>query len=278
MSDFETVLNTPWDAKKKRIALRTGINMAYVEGGNPDGEVVILMHGFTCSSRGNKVLAEALGEKYHTYCLDFRGHGDTDKPKQFAYSLTQHVEDVTAFVDQMGIESFYATGHSTGSAAALGLAFTLGDRVKGLCLTSPFVRFHHGEKELREFDEMFERYEKNPPSKEEWFPSFMRYPDQEFPEYTTALIQKWPPYCWKTGWYGLEIVDFTKFLYKITAPTMLIWGGLDDLITEEHRVELAELMPNAKCKTYPDNTHEVNQENPSAIAEDTLSFFASIQA
>lgn len=270
-------MDTAWDRRKKHIKLDTGINMTYVEGGNPDGENMIMLHGYTDSSRAFQGMMRLMADRYHMYALDLRGHGDTDKPKQFAYTVQQHVEDVTSFLNQMKIESFYGAGHSMGSVVLQGLGFSMPDRVKGLFLASSFARFHHDTEDMKSFNELFDGYEKNPPSKEEWIPNYRNYYDQDFPDYLEEAMTRWPSHCWKAGWYGLESVDFTKFAGMITAPVMMVWGGLDDLVTEEHRKELIELLPDAEYKIYPENTHELNQEITEDIAEDIICFFENIK-
>lgn len=271
------LINTEWDRGKKYIELRTGINMAYVEGGNPEGENIVMLHGYSDSSRAYRKMMQDMGNKYHIYALDLRGHGATDKPKQFAYTVEQHVEDVTSFLDQMKIRTFYAIGHSMGSVVSLGLGFSIPDRVKGLFMMSSFARFHHSSDDMKAFNSQFAGYEKNPPDKEEWIPNYRAYYDKEFPDYIEEAIHKWPGHCWKAGWYGLESFDFTKFSNMIKAPVMMIWGGMDDLVTEEHRKELIDLLPNAEYKVYPENTHELNQEIPEEIINDIMNFFGNIK-
>ncbi len=271
------IMNTEWDKEKKHIKLDTGINMTYVEGGNPEGEAVIMLHGYTDSSRGFKEMMRIMADKYHMYALDLRGHGDTDKPKQFAYTVEQHVEDVTSFLKEMKIESFYGVGHSMGSVVLQGLGFSLPDRVKGLFLISTFARFHHDDNDMKSFNDMFDTYEKTPPTKEEWIPNYRAYYDQEFPDYIEEAMSKWPGHCWKAGWYGLETMDFTKFACMIKAPVMMVWGGLDDLVTEEHQKEMMKLLPHADYIIYPDNTHELNQEITEDVTSDIMKFFKKIK-
>ncbi len=275
MDRKETIMNTEWDKQKKFIKLNTGINMAYVERGNHEGENVIMLHGYSDSSRSYMNMMRAMENKYHVYAVDLRGHGDTDKPKQFIYTMEQHVEDVTAFLNQLGIEKFYVIGHSMGTLIAQGIGFSLPDRVKGIFLTSPLARFHHNSDDMKSFDLLYEGFAENPPAKEEWIPNYKAYFDQEFTDYLIEAAAEWPGYCWKAAWYGLESVDFTKFIYKITAPVMLVWGGMDDLVTKEHQEELKELLPNAEYKIYPDNTHELNLEIPDII-NDVIGFFEKI--
>ena len=92
-----------------------------------------------------------------------------------------------------------------------------------------------------------------------------------------GLIKKWPGHCWKSAWYGLEMTDFSRFVPGIEAPVLMLWGGLDNVIGEEYRRELKELLPKAKCKVYPENTHELPQEIPGEVFSEIVGFFDSLQ-
>lgn len=68
-----------WVARKQSVYLPNGIDLAYVELGDPQGEPLLLLHGFTDTSRSWTELAPHL-ERYRVLIPDLRGHGASDKP------------------------------------------------------------------------------------------------------------------------------------------------------------------------------------------------------
>src|SRR5829696_5228258 len=106
-----------WASFKKEVRLQNGIRLAYVEAGDPKGEPLLLLHGFTDSSRSFSPMVPYLGQ-YRLLIPDQRGHGAS----QFAY-------DARLFLDALGVKRAAVVGHSLGSMVAISLAADHPDRV-----------------------------------------------------------------------------------------------------------------------------------------------------
>ena len=116
----------------RRIALPTGVELRYVERGDPRGEVLLFLHGFTGSWRSWALNLPGLAPIYHTYALTQRGHGDSAKPAR-GYRLADFAGDVTAFLDALGIARATLIGHSMGSVIAHLVAVDQPERVGAWC-------------------------------------------------------------------------------------------------------------------------------------------------
>ncbi|ANN76191.1 hypothetical protein BAU07_02825 [Bordetella flabilis] len=59
-----------------------GVKLAVFEAGNPAGQPIVFVHGFSQSHESwiRQFQAPALLEKYHLIAYDLRGHGQSDKP------------------------------------------------------------------------------------------------------------------------------------------------------------------------------------------------------
>ena len=70
-----------WNESKQYVQLSTGIVMAYVELGDPQGEPVIMIHGFGGdTSRTFSLMAPYMAENgYHCYLIDRKGNGDSSQ-------------------------------------------------------------------------------------------------------------------------------------------------------------------------------------------------------
>ena len=60
--------------------LRDGLELPYVEQGDPDGVAVVLLHAGLDSLRCFDQLMAALPERIRAFAFDQRGHGDAAKP------------------------------------------------------------------------------------------------------------------------------------------------------------------------------------------------------
>lgn len=143
MDKFESLSLPPhgeWHEHTKIISLVTGIDMAYMETGVQNGRPLIMIHGFSDSSRIWRAAISALQDAFHIYAIDLRGFGQSSKPNQFIYSMTQHAEDIIAFMDAVGLNSACVLGHSMGSMIAQTVAFSEPNRVEKLVLASTMAR------------------------------------------------------------------------------------------------------------------------------------------
>jgi len=111
----QAISQDDWADAKQFVELSTGIKMAYVEMGNPNGDVVILQHGMTDNSRSWSLAAPYFAEAgYHVYLPDLRGMGKSDSPDGY-YTTVTYATDMKAFFDAMGIDKAVVIGHSLGS-------------------------------------------------------------------------------------------------------------------------------------------------------------------
>ena len=110
---------------------------AVVEG-DPDGEVVLLLHGFpeTSESWSHQVPA-LVAAGYRVVAPDQRGYSPRARPaEQAAYSSSCLVGDVLAVADSVGAERFHLVGHDWGGAVAWQVAGRHADRLRSLTVLS----------------------------------------------------------------------------------------------------------------------------------------------
>ena len=107
-----------WGEYQKKVKLDTGITMSYVEAGNTEAPVLVLIHGFTDTGRVWQYMLQFLEKDFHIYMPDLRGHGDSDKPVQNIQTVPEYAGDVIAFMKALGLEGGFVAGHSLGAITA----------------------------------------------------------------------------------------------------------------------------------------------------------------
>jgi pimeloyl-ACP methyl ester carboxylesterase len=113
------------------------------DAGPPDGEVVVLLHGFPENrSSWDKVTPLLTAAGYRTLAPDLRGFARRARPtRRRDYAMREIVGDVLALVDASGAERVHVVGHDWGGAAAWAFAAEHPDRVRTLTsLTTPHPR------------------------------------------------------------------------------------------------------------------------------------------
>jgi pimeloyl-ACP methyl ester carboxylesterase len=66
----------------------------------------------------------------------------------------------------------------------------------------------------------------------------------------------------------------SKRLYRVTAPTLVLWGAADRLIVPAYARQWARLIPGATVEMIPDAAHMLPYEQPEAFVSAVSRFLA----
>jgi len=123
-----------------RTATRDGLTFDVHELGPPDGDPVLLLHGFPQRGDSWQAVATRLAERgYRTLAPDQRGYSPGARPAgRAAYRLGEMVGDALAVVDRLAGSAarVHVVGHDWGAAVAWRLAARHGDRLRTLTAVS----------------------------------------------------------------------------------------------------------------------------------------------
>jgi pimeloyl-[acyl-carrier protein] methyl ester esterase len=108
------------------------------------GRPVVLVHGWSTSSRALAPQAEALARGFRTLSVDLRGHGRSPAPAS-GYAIEDHAADLVALFDALDLDGAALVGWSLGAQVALAAAPQLGGRVAAVALLSGTPRFTVGD-------------------------------------------------------------------------------------------------------------------------------------
>ena len=101
--------------------------LAYVDCGK--GETVLMIHGNMSSSVHYEPLIERISDKYRCVAVDLRGFGDSTYNNRFD-TLEELADDINAFTEALGIDSYYLVGWSNGGGVGLKLCAKYPEKVK----------------------------------------------------------------------------------------------------------------------------------------------------
>ena len=106
--------------------------------GPPDGDPVVLLHGFPQTSRSWRGVWPALADAgFRVVAPDLRGYSpDARPPEVEAYRLPLLVDDVVAVLHRLGADDAHVVGHDWGAAIAWNLAGRRPERVRTLTAVS----------------------------------------------------------------------------------------------------------------------------------------------
>jgi len=96
------------------------VQVFHVEMGDPGAPVLLLLHGWPTSSIDWFEVANELSGRFRVCALDFPGHGFSDKPPGWGYSLTRDADLVEFYLSQViGAEAAIVVAHDRGDSVAL---------------------------------------------------------------------------------------------------------------------------------------------------------------
>lgn len=116
-----------------RYATVEGIRLHYVAGGNPQGEVLVLLAGFPQSWYAWRQVMVTLGERFRIIAPDLPGQGDSDRPAE-GYDTLSLADKIQGLLNQLGVKRYFLAAHDIGAWVAWSLAAHYGDKIQRLAL------------------------------------------------------------------------------------------------------------------------------------------------
>lgn len=105
------------------------VRLFYEEKGA--GSPVLLIHGFGTSTYTWKRIAPQLAETHRVIAVDLKGFGQSDKPMDERYSVSDQAELLAQLIKDQDLRNLTLVGHSFGGGVALLLALQAKDDLKG---------------------------------------------------------------------------------------------------------------------------------------------------
>lgn len=119
---------------QSRYATVNGHRMHYIDEGT--GEAVVFLHGNPTWSYTFRNIIPYVSPTHRCIAIDLIGMGRSDKP-DIGYTFLEHVDYVTACIEQLGLDSVTLVGHDWGAAIGLQYALKHQSKVKAIALLEP---------------------------------------------------------------------------------------------------------------------------------------------
>jgi len=250
-----------------------------------EGEAVVLLHGYTGSTRDWANQIPVLRDNFRVIAVDHRGHGGSEAPAaEEEYSIPILSEDVFALLGTLGVDRCCLVGHSMGGFMALQLALDHPEVVRALVLvdtsSGDFERAP-GYAELRaKLDELartegleaaFEYDAANNPMRIE---RFKKHPELREVARQRVLNTSVDGYIYIARSFGTWL-PVTERLHEITVPTLIFWGEEDTPFLKASQT-LKERIGDAELVRVPGAGHSPHEEAPAFFNENVLSFLSRL--
>lgn len=253
--------------------LRSGLHLSYVEQGEATGPALLLIPGPTDSWRSYEPVLDRLPDRIRAIAVSARGHGDSDKPAT-GYAVTDLAGDVVDLLHALDIDRAVLAGHSGSCPVVRRVALDHPELVAGLVLEASPTTLRFGPA-VEFVDSVVAALED--PIDPDFVRSFLAdtSSDNIAPDVIDTLVDevlKVPAHVWHQVFAALLDYDDTGELANITAPTLLIWGDGDGIVSRPMQDELVERMPHADLLVYPGAGHTPRWDDPTRFAADVAMF------
>jgi non-heme chloroperoxidase len=275
------------------------IKLNYVEHGNSDN-VVVYIHGNLACVHWMDLIWKRLPGNIHTFAIDWRGCGDSDKPvptKDYGnYSLDQHATDMINAIKALGIRKCGLATHSTGGIISTYMLLSEPDMFtkvlsldpaspRGLKLLDDYVPFFQTMKESRAntfnalatvSPTLFIKESLKPGCNAQFRPGTTKEQRELFNlciDKTRGLSDG----IWFGTAYHLakerEEGKLAQNAIKIKQPHLVLWGEDDIIIPRQDMEEMTKLLPDCQLRIIKDRGHALNIEDPDLYAQIFADFF-----
>ncbi len=262
-----------------------GIHLAADSWGDPKGPLVILQHGGGQTRHAWKGTGEKLASAgYHVVAFDARGHGDSDWTRDGHYSGDAMVQDLKRIVAILGKPRPVLVGASMGGGTSL---LAVGeDHVDATALILVDVAPRVEPDGVKKIQEFMGQKSDGFNSLEEVAQAIGNYqPHRPRPRNLDGLVKNvrvgadgkfywhWDPrFLGSTSDFEKRYQRFRSCAQNLKLPTLLVRGGLSDVLTEEGVQEFLSLCPHSEFVSVEGAAHMVAGDRNDAFGSSVIEF------
>jgi pimeloyl-ACP methyl ester carboxylesterase len=243
-----------------------GINIAYGVLGS--GPPLVLIMGYRLSSLAWPLdFIEALAEKFTVVLFDNRGTGASDKPTT-GYEISNMARDVSGLLDHLEIDRTNVLGYSMGGAIAQEFVRQFPDRVLGLVLCATMCGGPRATyappsvvKVMRELDGLTPEEIARQIWSVTYSPGYIEnHRELAENQMRREIAAPTPLHAADLQYQAFAEFDCSKALADIQAPTLVLTGDLDRLVSPQNSRFIAGLIPGARLIVIPGCGHRMMWE------------------
>lgn len=257
--------------------------------GSAEGENIILIHGFSVPLFFWEPLERRLTEKgFRVFSYNQYGRGYSSRPKRAPYDRAMYTQQLEEFMDSLGIKKAHLVGQSMGAAIGTHFAISRPDRVQSLTLLSPMldkVTDNGGVQFCRTpiigcpmtnlliANIVYKRSKElvytceNVPH-EEWLANMRE--QAKIKGFRTSLTTLFLSDALANYRGSYEAFGKTK------KPALMVTGGQDNSIPQEHFEQIEQSIPIIKRVHFPENNHVVLIQQVDSVTTLMANFYNSL--
>lgn len=245
-----------------------GLEIGYdVVGAGPP---LVMLHGASTSGHATfDAQIPPLATAFRLHLPDARGHGRTRWDAADGFDAAWLVDDLTAFVDELGLATFHLVGYSMGAMTALGFAMRAPERLRTLVVVGITTAREPRATVTRRLMDPARILRADPA----WAADLARAHD---PVQGPGAWQRLLPAIAED--VATQPLLSPAELRAITAPTLVACGDRDTLVPVGQAWDLAREVRDGRLFVAPGSGHDVLHERPDLLNEALRGFYRSTES
>ena len=223
------------------------VDICYEDYGKKNGNALVFLHGWGQNIEMMKPLGNAFLKNNRVVIIDLPGFGSSSEPNEI-WSIYDYADCVYKLLEELKVKNPVLLGHSFGGK--ISLAYASKYKVDKLVVFgSPFRK----DIEKISWKTKLLKKLKQIPGMEKISDIAKKYIGST--DYKNASPRM------RDILVNHVNLDITEDVKKISCPTLIIWGTLDEAVSIEDARKLEKLIPDAGLVEYPNCTHYAYLEN-----------------
>jgi len=268
-----------------RIKGYDGLTLAADAWGDPQGKVVMLLHGGGQTRHAWKGTGEILGASgYYAIALDARGHGDSEWAQESGYGYEVMIEDLKCVLASINKTAPILVGASMGGVTSLIAAGETHIPASALVLVD--VAPNIEPEGVNKINEFMTQSPEGFHSLEEVAQAISNYqPHRKRPKNLDGLAKNvrlsadgmykwhWDPNYRKVHRHNDQSrIRLESAAKNLQLPTLLVRGGLSDVLSEEGAQAFLQICPCASYVNVKGTGHMVAGDRNDIFADAVIEF------
>ena len=274
-----------------------GIACFYREAGPADAPVVLLPHGYPCSSFEFRNYMPALADRWQLLAPDFPGSGYTLAPGDFRHDFDSYAAFLERFVEVLGITRFALYLHDFGSQIGLRLAIMHPERIVALIIQNGDIYEDQFGPKYGPLLKCFELPAREARIELGKAVSLEGFKEEFVNDVRPELAALVPPDLWQLHWSlmtperreatidviaGLKenlswFPRYQAYLRRHRPPTLIMWGPQDGYMPEGAARAYLRDLPEAELHLL-DGGHWLLETNLAEVAALSRDFLGRVHA
>ena len=272
----------------RRVESSDGVSVAVHDLGGR-GPALLISHATGFNAHTYLPMAQALADRFHTFALDFRGHGETPAPPGWVVDWRRYGDDASAAAHSIAPEGgLIGFGHSMGGSALLMAAerdpalFDLivafepigspplapvgDDGEPPVLLTMMVETARRRRRSFSSYQDAIDNYRSKPPMAAFTAEALRNYVEHGFAPSDEGVTLRCDPELEAQTFLNGRNNGVWDLLPAVTTPVSLMIGEQEEIGPSAMGEEMARRLPNGTFRGYPHLDHMAPFTHPSELA------------